>query len=52
MEFDKLESEHEELIRKLKSGRNVRVIAQQLAELEVRINQTEYIFQKLKAWFV
>lgn len=51
-EFDDLEKEYDDLKEKLRRGRNVRVIAMQMAELEVRINETERIFQKLKPWFL
>jgi hypothetical protein len=49
--FDELETEQHRLLEQLHRGRNFRVLAQQMADLEVRINQTEFIYQKLKGWF-
>lgn len=50
-EFEKQEFEKQELILKLRRGRNVWPIAQRLAELEIRTNELERIFLLLKGWF-
>jgi hypothetical protein len=50
--FDDLQREQEEYVEQLRHGKNYRVLAQQLSDLAMRINQTEYIFEKMKVWFV
>ena len=51
-QFDELQNKQSDLLEQLRRGHSYIVIAQQLSELEVRMNQTEYIYQKLKVWFL
>jgi hypothetical protein len=50
-EFDKLESEKQDLLLQLRNGRNVWPIAQQLGILEIRTNELDRIFTILKGWY-
>jgi hypothetical protein len=48
--YDDLDYEQRRLIESLKRGRNYKVIAAQLAELEVRKWQTDQIYNRLLHW--
>ena len=50
-ELNDIELEYDDLKVKLRRGRGVIVIAQQMAELEIRRNEVDRLFQKWKAWF-
>ena len=49
--FAELENDYDLLKQKLQKGRGVKVIAMQMYDLQVRMNEATTIFLKLKDWF-